>query len=108
MTEAKKVNPSEEKIWAAVGYLWILSLVALAARKNNEFVRFHASQGVLLFVVSIPLCFIPVVGWLLNIIIGITAIVGIIKAIQGEKWELPVGAGLAKQFGNWLIATLKL
>ncbi|MFA5022420.1 MAG: hypothetical protein WC508_05060 [Patescibacteria group bacterium] len=107
MAETKNIN-SEEKIWAAVGYLWILSLVALAARKNNEFVRFHANQGILLFVVSVILCFIPVVGWLLNILIGITAIVGIIKALQGEKWPLPVAADLAKNLGDWIIKTLKL
>lgn len=108
MAETKKVNPSEEKIWAAAGYLWILSLVALAARKNNEFVHFHASQGVLLFVASCVLWFIPVLGWFLNLVIGIAAIVGIIKALQGEKWELPVVGGMAKNLGDWIIKTLKL
>lgn len=103
-----KINPSEKKIWAAVGYLWILSLVALAARKDNEFVRFHASQGVLLFLFSIVFMFIPVLGWLLNIVVAIVAIVGIIKALQGEKWELPVVGGWAKGLGNWIIKTLKL
>ncbi|MFA6410636.1 MAG: hypothetical protein WCW26_03635 [Candidatus Buchananbacteria bacterium] len=107
MTETKNIT-SEEKIWAAISYLWILSVVAIAARKNNEFVRFHASQGLLLFAVSIVLCFIPVIGWLLNILIGITAIVGIIRALQGEKWQLPVAADLAKSFGDWLVKTLKL
>ncbi len=103
-----KINPSEKKVWAAVGYLWILSLVALAARKDNEFVRFHASQGVLLFVLSVIFWFIPVLGWMLNVIVGIAAVVGIVKALQGEKWELPVIGAWAKQVGDWIIKTLKL
>jgi len=103
-----KMDQSEKKVWAAVGYLWILSLVALAARKDNEFVRFHASQGALLFLISIPCIFIPIIGWMVNLLLGIVSIVGIIKALQGEKWEIPVIGGAAKGFGDWLIKTLKL
>jgi len=109
MSESKpQIDPSEKKVWAAVGYLWILSLVALAARKDNEYVKFHASQGTLLFVISLPCIFIPVFGWLVNVLIGIASIVGIIKALQGEKWEMPVIGPWAKGFGKWVIKTLKL
>lgn len=109
MSEQKtQINPSEKKVWAAVGYLWILSLVALAARKDNEYVKFHASQGALLFVISIVFMFIPVLGWLLNILVAIAGIIGIIKALQGEKWEIPVIGAWAKSFGAWIIKTLKL
>jgi uncharacterized membrane protein len=99
---------SEDKIWGAVSYLWIFSLVALASRKNNDYVRFHANQGVLLFICSIPMCFIPMLGWLINIIIGIICIIGLIKAFQGEKWPLPVGADIAQNVGEWVVKTLKL
>ena len=95
-------------MWAAASYLWVISLVALAARKDNDFVRFHASQGALLFVVSLVLMFIPGIGWLLNVALGVIAIIGIIKAIQGIRWPLPVGADIAKRFGDWIMATLKL
>ena len=108
MAEQNQVTKQEAKIWAAVSYLWILSLVVLAARKNNEYVRFHANQGVLLFVLSVIFMLIPGLGWLLNIVIGIIAIVGIIKAWKGEKWSLPVVGGMAKSFGDWIIKTLKI
>ena len=114
MTETKNTAKnmsnlsSEQKIWGAVGYLWILSLVALTARKNDEFVRFHASQGVLLFVVSIVGIVLGPLGMILNIILTIGAVVGIIKAWQGEKWPMPIIGGFAKSFGDWLIKTLKL
>lgn len=93
---------------AAIGYLWILSVIVLAVKKNDGYVRFHASQGALIFVCSLVLMFIPMLGWLLNLILGITAIVGIIKALQGEEWALPVGAEIAAKFGDGVIKTLKL
>ncbi|NUM25649.1 MAG: hypothetical protein HUU49_03445 [Candidatus Buchananbacteria bacterium] len=107
-TKSQKSVTSEEKIWGAVSYLWILSLVALAARKNNQFVRFHASQGALLFAISLILMLIPGIGWLLNILIGIAAIIGIIKALQGEKWEVPAVGQFSTKFADWLVKTLKL
>ncbi|OGY45246.1 MAG: hypothetical protein A3J62_03865 [Candidatus Buchananbacteria bacterium RIFCSPHIGHO2_02_FULL_38_8] len=107
MVESKKPS-SEEKVWAAVGYLWILSLVALAARKNNEYVRFHASQGALLFVFSVLFLLTGPFVVFLNFIVGVVAIVGIYKAWMGEKWELPVIGAWAKKLGDWVVKTLKL
>ncbi|OGY46710.1 MAG: hypothetical protein A2744_01450 [Candidatus Buchananbacteria bacterium RIFCSPHIGHO2_01_FULL_44_11] len=111
MTETKTVStaPSqEEKMWAAVGYLWILSLVVLASRKKNDYIRFHANQGVFLFVASIVFMLTGPFIIILNLIVGVAAVVGIIKAIQGEKWELPAVGGLAQKLGDWIIKTLKL
>ena len=105
----KKISPSEEgRLWAAASYLWIISIVVLAVRKNDNFARFHANQGALLFVISIPMMFIPVVGWLINLIICILAIIGIIKALTGERWELPLLGSVAAKFGGWVIKTFKL
>src|SRR3989344_5026105 len=104
MADANRMN-SEDKVWGAIGYLWILSLVALAARKQNDFVRFHASQGALLFAISVVLMLIPGLGWLLNLLVAIAAVVGIIKALQGERWPVPLIGGLAKSFGDWIIKT---
>jgi uncharacterized membrane protein len=52
--------------------------------------------------------FIPVVGWIVNVLIAILAIVGIVKALQGEKWPLPLLSGTAEKFGDWIIKTVKL
>lgn len=104
----KDTLSTEQKIWGAASYLWILSLVALAARKNDDYVRFHANQGALLFAVSIFLMFIPMLGWLLNILLGITAIVAIVKSLQGQRWELPIAADIAVKFGDWVVKSLKL
>lgn len=104
---AEKKITQDDRVWGALAYLWILSIFVLALHKDNQYVRFHANQGALLFVASF-IGIIPVFGWFLNIIICILLVLGIAKAYRGEKWELPVGADTAKKFGAWLVEKLKL
>jgi len=106
MPETKKIS-QDDKVWGVISYLWILSLVALAVKKDNGFVRFHANQGALLFVISF-VGIIPLFGWLINVFVFIFAIVAMVKAYNGEKWELPLVAGAAKDFGDWLVKVLKI
>jgi len=108
MPEAKKETKPEQKIWAAASYLWILSLVVLAARKNNDYIRFHANQGALLFLLSLVFFLTGPLVMILNFILVIAAVMGIIKALQGEKWPLPLLAPWAVKFGDWLVKTLKI
>lgn len=107
MAETKAPN-SEQKIWAAASYLWILSLVVLTARKKNDYIRFHANQGVLLFVISVASILLGPLTMIVNIIVAIAAIMGIINALKGEKWEIPVIGQFATKLGDWLVKTLKL
>jgi len=110
MAQAKQVSKKpnqEEKIWAALSYLWVLSIVALAARKKNDFIRFHANQGFLLFLLSL-LWWVPFFGQLLGIVIIVVAVIAIIKSLQGKKWELPLVAPIAEKAGEWFIKTVKL
>jgi uncharacterized membrane protein len=118
MAQAKKSTPAkksattkkitqDEKIWGALSYCWILSLVVLAARKNNDYIRFHANQGFLLFIVSLFWWF-PIIGWAAGIAIVIAAVAGIVKSLQGEKWKLPLVGDLAAKAGEWFVKTVKL
>lgn len=106
MSDTKKIT-QDDKIWASLSYLWIISIVALALKKNNEYVRFHANQGFFLFLVSL-VGFIPVLGQIVGLIAMIFAIVGIIKAYNGYKWPLPMFDSVAKEVGDWLVKTIKL
>ena len=84
---------------AALSYLWVLCLVPLLGSKD-EFVRFHAKQGFALFIVELALvlvAWIPVIGWLLSVTVAVVAIIGIIKALNGEKWEIPYIYDLSKK-----------
>ncbi len=107
-TMTTKKATTEERVWAAASYLWILSLVALAARNRNEYIGFHARQGVLLALLSTIFWFLGPIGWFLNVAVIILAVAGIYKAWTGEYWRLPIGGALAQQFGDWIVKKLKL
>ena len=103
----------EGKTFAAIGYLGILFLVPLLAAKDNKFAHFHAKQGMVLFIAFIIcaiiasiLFIIPFIGWFLLgpiawlvVFIGgaVLAIMGIVKALQGEYWKMPVLGDWAEQ-----------
>ena len=76
---------------AVLSYIWILCLIPLLMSKD-EFVRFHAKQGFVLFIIEVALvlvAWIPVIGWLLCLAVLVVVIIAIIKVLNGEKWEIP-------------------
>jgi len=83
----------DNKVIAAIGYVWILCLVPLFLKRHSKFAQFHAKQGLVLFIVEIfgwLIFWIPLVGWLLGVLILIFAILGIMNALQGNYWEMPI------------------
>lgn len=90
----------ETRILAAISYIWILALVPLLLKRDNEFVMFHAKQGLVLFIIEVIGAFIfwiPVIGWLLWVLVVVLAIVGFLSALQGKRVELPVVSMLARK-----------
>ena len=89
------------KLLAAISYIWILFLVPLFAAKDDAFARYHANQGLVLFLVSVALgiiALIPLIGTIISIIGGIATfvfmILGIINALKGEMKPLPLIGGI--------------
>ena len=86
-----------ENVYAILAYLWILCLIPVLMKKEDEFVRFHARQGLMLFIVEVGigiLGIIPFLGqiiYLLGVLVcGILSLVGIVQVLMGNKWEMPV------------------
>lgn len=82
---------------AALSYVWILSLVTYFAKRDSAYVRFHARQGIVLFILSILVWMIPYVGRLLEIGVLILAVLGFLNAAQGQWGELPLVGPLARR-----------
>ena len=89
-------NKSDSNILAAVSYLWVVSVIMYIIKKDDEFVQFHAKQGIVLFVASL-FGIIPVFGWILSVVAFVFAVIGAAKAYTGEKYRLPVVANLAEK-----------
>lgn len=101
----KKGSNNEERLVAALSYVWVLCLVPLLTKKDNEYCQWHAKQGLVLFIGSFAvmvLGMIPILGWFIILPLGwvlivILSILGIINALQGKKTELPFIGKYAKQ-----------
>jgi uncharacterized membrane protein len=81
---------------------WVTGLILIFLEKENKFVRFHAVQSIVTFgaltVVIIIINFIPIVGWILAFILWIVLM---IKAYQGQRFNLPwIGGFAEKQSGE--------
>lgn len=88
---------SDEKLLGALSYLWILSIVILLIKRDSPFVQFHAKQGLVLWVASIIFWFIPVLGWILNLIVLLLIIIGFVQALNGAEWKMPVVSEIASK-----------
>ena len=108
MTDTKAAPDSKDvednKVIAAIGYLWILCLVPLLGKKDSKFAQHHGKQGLVLTIISILLWvvnIVPILGQLVFIFgtlaIFILAIMGIIKSLNGEMWEMPILGEYAKK-----------
>ena len=82
----------------AMGLLaYILFFIPLLAAKDSPFARYHANQGLVLFIcglISSLVWIIPILGWIiapiLSIVITVLAVIGIINALNGKAKELPI------------------
>ena len=85
------------KFFAAVGYLNILCFVPLLLKKESKFAQFHGKQALVLFILEVAasiLKVVPVLGELVCtvafVVFGILSLIGIVKVLMGEYWEMPV------------------
>lgn len=89
---------------------WITGLIFLLIEKDDDFVRFHAAQSIVVFggltivqiIFSVFIFAVPGL-WFFYWIIGLVGlalwILLIVKAYQGEEYHLPVAGDIAD---NWV------
>ncbi|MEW5738803.1 MAG: DUF4870 domain-containing protein [Myxococcota bacterium] len=95
----------QDKIQLVLAYLSCLALIPLLTVKDSEFVKWHAKQGLTLGVASfIILAVFAFLGPLafINCALGpgvlVLCILGILKALKGERWRIPLIADLSEKF----------
>jgi uncharacterized membrane protein len=84
---------------AILCYLGILVIIPILTAKEDEFVKFHIKQGLVLliaFIISGALSRVPIVGWLFWLATVVLMIIGIVNAASNQKKELPI----IGHFGN--------
>jgi uncharacterized membrane protein len=115
-----KVGVLTENTGAALAYFTFIPAIVLLLRdpyKRNAFLRFHSVQCLLLWTVSVIaaaairladvfLFMIPVAGPLFAVLISglcglaafVTWLVLVVKALQGERFKLPVLGDVAERY----------
>jgi uncharacterized membrane protein len=108
MTEQTPHNSApkldDNRIFAAIGYLGILCLIPLLLKKDDPACQHHGKQGLVILLTWVILWvgnIIPVLGqivWALgSLVLLVLVIIGIINALNGKMWEMPVLGKYAKQ-----------
>jgi uncharacterized membrane protein len=93
----------DENVAGFLCYLlgFITGIVFLVMEKKSGFVKFHAKQSTItflgLFVISLMIGWIPVIGTLILILSLILWLVLMIKALQGKRYSLPIVGKMAEE-----------
>ena len=106
-----EVDPQDaqaNKTMAVLAYIIFFIPLLSGAAKTSPFAKFHTNQGIILAIAAVAysilnsilsslLAFIPVIGWLLILLLGllgfvvpVLCIMGIINAVNGRMKEIPV------------------
>jgi uncharacterized membrane protein len=104
MEEKEKSSTGlDENIAGFFCYLlgFITGIVFLVVEKKSSFVKFHAKQStitfLILFVISLILGWIPIIGFLVLILSLILWLFLMIKALKGERYMLPIVGKMAEE-----------
>ena len=84
-------------VMAALSYLGILCFVPLMRNKDDEYVQFHAKQGLVLWmwaVVSMFILEVPIIGkWFFgfsSMAIVLLSVAGLVSVAFRRAWKLPL------------------
>lgn len=90
---------------AAISYIPFVSLALINFKKDNEFMHYHARQGLILTIFCVLnailnniMPFIGFIFMLMNLVLLTLIIIGIFSALMGKKIEFPLISDLAERF----------
>lgn len=87
-------NIDEDRIFAMLSYISILCMFPLLYKKDNEFVISHARQGLAMFLCEFAIFIVSIIlPFLMRpflFVFCVLAFWGMLKALRGERVELPL------------------
>ena len=109
-TEERSSTGLEARVAGLLCYLLgvITGILFLVLERQSSFVRFHAVQSTVTFgsilVIQVFAGFIPLIGKFVVFVLGplsfVLWILLMVKAYQGERFQLPIAGDIAEQHGN--------
>ncbi len=99
---AGDVVREQDKIMLVLAYLGIFCLFPLLTVKDSEYVKWHAKQGLALFIVEIAAALVnilPAIGQCVYAILFVgfivVSVLAIVKAFAPMRWRIPLVATIA-------------
>lgn len=90
------------KLMAALSYLGVLVLVPLFAERENDFVTWHAKQGLVIVLGEVVAIFAGywsgLAGSVLFLLLLLASVIGLMQALLGRRWQAPLIGALAEKF----------
>lgn len=118
MKDAKRVVTLEDikysesgKVSAMISCIPLIGLIMFFVEKNDLFVRYHAAEYSILFVIGVALSVIgmvPILGWIFAIFAGpiysilvlVAIVYGIVTISSGKRVDLPMVSDWAIKLMN--------
>ena len=94
-------NEFDGRFFAVISYVGFFSIVVLLLKKDDQFIRTHAKQGLILFILEVFCWFfwgIPLLGFLAGVgyfVLLVAALWGIFFAVRGKPAVIPLLTDLA-------------
>ena len=94
MTKKKSASGLEPNVAAALSYVgFFITGIIFFLIEKDKFVKFHALQSTIVFVVLLIITQLPIIGWIFwgpVFVIGIILwFICIVKAYRGEEFMVP-------------------
>jgi len=89
-------------LFAALGYVAFFSLFVIMYRRDNEFLHFHARQGLVIFILEVIswtlAAVVPAVSGLFavcNLLLLVVSVAGLFSALMGKTVRFPMISSVA-------------
>ncbi len=98
-----EISAKRSRIMASLSYLGILCFIPLLFARDDEFVSFHARQGLVLWawgVLAIFTLALPGLGWffaLSSSLVPILSVIGLVSALLLQAWKFPLISVIAEK-----------
>src|SRR4030042_6642440 len=93
----EKSKKEQSNVMAIISYIGFLCLIPILNKEKDEFVKFHARQGFILFLAEVATSIffyaLPFLWFLTNILwLGwfVLGVIGIVNVLNKKKKELPL------------------
>lgn len=105
VSQVDEVEIKEGAFFAALSYIFFLWVLVFVLKKDNHFSRFHAKQGIVIFMAEMVSLFFPLIPFFGNFLYKLSwfifvfvSIYGVYSSLSGKWTKIPIVYEISKNF----------